>query len=206
MSMRVTESQNYEEKRNSIAYEYISFFEALGYIIILIPNTSEYIKEYFNQHIDLVVLIGGNNVNPVLYKNNDILDDVYKKRDTTEKIILDIAIEKSIKILGICRGFHFINIYLGGSLSHGIQNHVNKKHMLESTNYIINLQETNSFHNQAILKENLSSSLEILATNKNIIEAFTNKDKTILGIQWHPERQDKEFDKELIRKFTEGKL
>ena len=65
--MRVTEANNYVEYRNSIAYEYISFFEDLGYLIILIPNNSVYIEKYFDNNIELVVLSGGNNVNPVIY-------------------------------------------------------------------------------------------------------------------------------------------
>jgi putative glutamine amidotransferase len=205
--MRVTETQNYKEFRNTIAYEYISFFESQGYLIILIPNNSKNIEQYFSLKIDLVVLSGGNNVNPKLYNNNELLNDVYNDRDNIEKKILDLSIERRIKVLAICRGFHFINVYLNGSLTHNIKDHVNKKHILESNNNILNYQETNSFHNQAILIDNLSKELKILALAKpNIVEAYIDENKSILGLQWHPERQNKQFDKIIINKFLEGKI
>ena len=160
--MRVTEANNYVEYRNSIAYEYISFFEDLGYLIILIPNNSVYIEKYFDNNIELVVLSGGNNVNPVLYESKDILNDVYQDRDNIEYKLLLQSLESKIKVLGICRGFHFINVYYGGSLSHGVQNHVNKNHILISEYNILKNQVTNSFHNQAIKQENIADELEVL--------------------------------------------
>lgn len=207
MSTRVTEAVNYKEKRNSIAYEYIEFFEKLGYVIILVPNNTNHIEKYFDVKIDLVVLSGGNNVNPKLYENNDILSDVYDERDNIEKRLVSLAINKTIPILGICRGFHFLNIYFNGKLSHNIQNHVNKNHILKSNNDIINNKETNSFHNQAIYIDELSKEFEVLAiTEDNIVESFVNHNCTILGLQWHPERQDKIYDVELINKFLEGNI
>ena len=205
--MRTTEAIGYSEYRSSIAYEYISFFEELGYMIILVPNNSKNIENYFDTDVVMVVLTGGNNVNPKLYHSNDKLDDVYIDRDNTEKILLDLSIKNNIKVFAICRGFHFINVYFGGSLSHNIKNHVNKNHTLLSKDKMLKDKNTNSFHNQAIVSENLPDFLNILAISEdNIIEAIINKEKTILGVQWHPERQEKEFDKELIKKFLKGKI
>ena len=207
MSMRTTETINYNEYRNSIAYEYVSFFEDLGNMIILVPNNSKNIENYFDTDVVMVVLSGGNNVNPKLYNSKDELDDVYIDRDDTERILLDLSFKNNIKVFAICRGFHFINVYFGGSLSHNIKNHVNKNHTLLLKNKILKDKKTNSFHNQAIVSKNLADVFNVLATSEdNIIEAIINKEKTILGVQWHPERQEKEFDKELIKKFIKGKI
>ena len=207
MSMRVTEASNYVEYRNSIAYEYISFFEDLGYFIVLVPNNSKNVEKYFDNEVELVVLSGGNNVNPNLYNSKEKLTDIYSDRDNTEGLLLDISIKNHIKILGICRGFHFLNVYFGGSIVHNIEHHVNKDHQLVSSSSILNSKETNSYHNQGIYQENISNDLEILAKSKDgIVEAISNKEKTILGIQWHPERQEKEFDKKLINSFIKGKI
>ena len=45
MSMRVAEASNYNEKRNSIAFDYIEYFEKLGYLVQLIPNNSKNINK-----------------------------------------------------------------------------------------------------------------------------------------------------------------
>lgn len=206
MSTRVTEADNYSEKRNSIAYEYIDFFEKLGFLIYLIPNNTNNIKSYFKTKIDLIVLSGGNNVNPNLYNNNELLKDVYDERDTLEIELLHISQKNNIPLLGICRGFHMINVFFKGLISHNIKNHVNKNHILQSQNNILNDKETNSFHNQGIMINDLSDKLEIIALSDDIVEMFIHKDKQILGIQWHPERQTNKFDKEIINKFLEGKL
>ena len=75
--MRVTEADSYTEYRNSIAYEYIEFLESLGFLVVLVPNNSNAIEQYFYEEIDLVVFSGGNNVDPSLYNGNTNLDDVY---------------------------------------------------------------------------------------------------------------------------------
>ena len=205
--MRVTEASNYTEYRNSIAFEYINFFEILGFMVILIPNNTQGIKQYFSLGIDLIVLSGGNNVNPKLYNNNNTLNDVYAVRDNLEKQLLEYAITNSIKTIGICRGMHFINIFFNGTLSHNIKNHVNTQHFLKSDLDILDNKETNSYHNQGIKTKNLANKFNILAiTEDEIVEAILNDNKTILAIQWHPERQKKEYDKKLIINFIKGIL
>jgi len=209
ISMRVTEADSYTERRNSIAYEYIEFLEGLGFLVILVPNNSKYIEQYFDKEVGLVVFSGGNNVDPSLYNGKTNLDDVYPERDKTEKKLFDIAIQRSIKVLGICRGFHAINVFLGGSVSHKIKGHTNQDHKLISGRVDLNNQITNSFHNQAITEYDLvgQGKVELLATSKDgLVEAVTNDERTLLGIQWHPERQQQTFDRKLIQDFIIGEL
>ena len=40
-SMRVTEALGYTESRNTIAYDYVVFFEKLGHLLVLIPNNTK---------------------------------------------------------------------------------------------------------------------------------------------------------------------
>jgi len=209
LSMRVTEADSYTEYRNSIAYEYIEFLESLGFLVVLVPNNSNAIEQYFDEVIDLVVFSGGNNVDPSLYNGNKNLDDVYPERDKTEKKLFDIAIQQGVKVLGICRGFHAINVFLGGSLTHNVKGHVNQNHKLISKRADLNNQITNSFHHQAITADDLldGDGLEVLATSEEgLIEAVTNEGRTLLGVQWHPERQQKVFDRKLIQYFIKGEL
>lgn len=203
LSMRVTEASNYFEMRNSLAFDYTELFEKLGFLVILIPNNSKYTEEYIEElDIDGIVLTGGNNVDPSLYKGIEELESVYKQRDAVEGRLVDLAIKKKIPLLGICRGFHYINVHFGGSIFHNVKNHVNNNHLLISENELLNNTLTNSYHNQAILEDNLSSDFEVIASTKdNVIEAIYHKEHEILGIQWHPERQKIEFDKKIVLNF-----
>ena len=207
MSMRVTEASNYNEKRNSIAFEYIEFFESSGFFIQLVPNNTKYLSEYFYEKVEAVVLTGGNNVNPILYNSDERLEDIYDIRDQTELTLIQEAINKNIPILGICKAFHLLNVYYGGKISHDIENHVNKNHTLESSEFILNGKNANSFHNQGIYLNDLAESLEVIAKTKDdVVEAFEHKKDKVLAIQWHPERQNENYDRELINRFLKGKL
>lgn len=201
--MRVTEASNYFETRNSLAFEYIEFFERLGFLVIPVPNNSKHIEKYIEElDVDGIVLTGGNNVNPSLYNGIEELESVYKQRDEVEGRLLDVAVKNNIPLLGICRGFHYINVHFGGTISHDVKNHVKKDHILISQNTLLNDTKTNSYHNQAILKHNLSSDFDVIAfTKDNVIETIYHKEHKILGVQWHPERQKMEQDKELILDF-----
>ncbi len=207
LSMRVTESESYQEERSSIAYEYINFFESMGFIVYLIPNNTGVIEKYLELDADLIVLSGGNNVNPLLYKSDDFFEDVHLDRDRVEAKLLDFAIEKQVNILGICRGFHFMNVYFGGKLIHNIDNHVNKEHALISKNKLLSDTKVNSFHNHAITRKTLSNELiSIAETDDGIVECAIHLNGKILGVQWHPERQKNSIDKNFISQFMEGKL
>lgn len=207
--MRVTEAKSYYELRNSIAFDYIDFFEKLGYLVILIPNNTDNIEKYFDKDIDLIVLTGGNNLDPSLYDGEKNLDDIYPIRDKCEKTLFDIASKRGIKVLGICRGFQTLNVFLGGSISHNLPNHVNTKHKLSSYDKDLDSQITNSFHNHSIMFSNLGNwgnVTPLATTQEGFIEAILNDKKNYLGIQWHPERQDNDFDKKIIEKFLKGAL
>ena len=203
LSMRVTEASNYYEKRNSLAYEYIDFFESLGFLVIPVPNNTNHINEYIEElNVDGIVLTGGNNVDPKLYGGKENLESVYQERDLIEQDLLNISIEKGIPLLGICRGFHYVNVYFGGSIFHEIKNHVAKNHKLISDKNLLSGVDINSYHNQGIFKENLAKKLKSIAyTDDGLIEAFTHQDFIIMGIQWHPERQKVKQDKQLILNF-----
>ena len=207
LSMRVSEAESYYEYRNSIAFDYIDFFEKLGFLIYLIPNNSINLNEYLKLDVDLIVLSGGNNLDPLLYKSDFNLKDVYPIRDKTENKLLNFAIENHVKVLGICRGFHLINVYFAGQLSHNIANHVNKNHTLISKNHLLSDTSVNSYHNHFITQKNLSETMiSIAETEDGAIESAIHINRNILGIQWHPERQKNLNDRRLISLFLKGDL
>ena len=201
--MRVSEASGYFEKRNTIAFNYVDFFEKIGYIVILIPNNTTRISEYVRGlNADGIVLTGGNNVNPRRYNGKEELESVYDERDETEKKLVTLSVKYKIPLLGICRGFQYINIYFGGSVCHNIKGHVKEKHVLISKNKRINNMLANSYHNQAVLKKNISKEFKIIAsTEDGVVEAISHKQHKIIGLQWHPERQDIKEDRELIKEF-----
>ena len=180
LSMRVSQAESYYEERNSIAFDCIDFFESLGFFIYLVPNNTKYLDKYLKLDVDLVVFSGGNNLNPELYKSNMSLEDVYPTRDKTENKLLHFAIKNNIKVLGICRGLHLINVYFSGQLNHNIANHVNKNHKLLSNNSLLDGTKVNSFHNHSLTEKNLSEKMiPIAETEDGTIECAIHINKSI---------------------------
>jgi putative glutamine amidotransferase len=66
-----------------------------------------------------LILTGGGDIDPTLYKNNDnagVCQDIDQNRDRLEKALINEALAMKMPILGICRGEQMLNVVLGGSL------------------------------------------------------------------------------------------
>ena len=202
ISMRVTKAQNYFELRNSISFDLIHFIQQAGFVPVLVPNNLDNVRHFLDK-FDLIgiLLTGGNNIDPKLYQSNEEVEDVYEERDHTETEMVKFAIEAELPIVGICRGFHFLNVFFEGRLLNQIEGHVNKRHKLVSEYKYYNSNVVNSYHNQAVEKGCLGKRLNILATSEDgYVEAFENKQLKLLAVQWHPERDSSERDIDLLKR------
>lgn len=207
ISTRVTEESSYVEKRSALAYDYVSFFESLGFTLIPIPSNSDNIERYFELEPQGVVLSGGNTV-CTRADTVDLPGGIYLERDRVEGALISGAIERRTPILGICRGMQFVNAYLGGSIRHRIGGHVANDHALLSNYSLWKDAAVNSYHDDGLRDEDLADGLDVLARSQDgFVEAFQHQKHPILGLQWHPERQNKAFDSDLIKHFlTTGNI
>ena len=207
VSTRVVEETSYVEKRSALAYDYVSYFEALGYTLILVPSNSSSPDRYLSMSYDGVVLTGGNTVS---LNNKPVTEGagIYPERDKVEKTLLEGAVDAGKPLLGICRGMQFINVSLGGTVKYGINGHVAINHPLSSGSSLLDRKSINSYHGDGITLSDVSPELRVLAqAEDSMVEAVYHPYKPILGLQWHPERQDCDFDRELILNFFKtGKI
>jgi len=207
--------------RDALENDYVKYYENFGITLLPIPNVSKDLNKYFDDiDINGIILSGGDDVNPTLYGSKPENEIVSEERDNTEKKLVDIAIEKNLPLLGNCRGAQFINVYFKGKLIRDVKSetgidHVNKVHKIkiidEKASYFLNKKElsVNSFHNQGITKDSLSSKLKAFAlTDDGIIEGFYHQKYPIAGILWHPERDGSngQADRKLIEAFLNKKF
>ena len=186
ISLRIVNAANYDEKRDALSHDWISFFEKFNAIPILIPNTISNVDEFLDTlEIEGVILSGGEDVG----KNIE--------RDKTETKIIEYGIKKEIPMFGVCRGMQILNNFFGGSITKtDSENHVNKSHLVEivSPFFISMIKkksiEVNSFHNNIIVPELLGSNLTSFAFSPtdNTIEGFFHQNLPIMAVMWHPER------------------
>lgn len=196
ISQRRDHIENRDEIRDSIDVRWAKFLFNLGFLPIPVCSELAGKKDYLKKlSPDCILLSGGNTIKES------------HQRDLIEKELLDYAAINNLSVLGVCRGMQMLNYYLDGELIN-IHGHVGKNHKLigswaEDKGY----KKVNSFHNQAINKETISESIEILATSQDgVIEAIRHKYLPWLGIMWHPERGEfNKIDQNLILQLFEHK-
>ena len=164
--------------------------------------------------LDGIVLSGGIDIHPRLYNSNVVdypnrPDTFHPERDEFEKMIFEITQEKSIPLLGICRGLQLVNCLTGGTLVQDLGPERNQVHRFDKADkkHPVFIDESsllgeiipgetvqvNSAHHQAI--DRLGEGLKVNArSEEGVIEGVEWDNKTaksfFLAVQWHPERME----------------
>lgn len=155
---------------SAINHEWYNFLE--GHTLIPLCSRGSYtIGDY-----DAVIFCGGNDMQnmPTWRDNHDPIRDQFEKR------LLASAVEAELPILGVCRGFHFLNWALGGTLQY-----------LDTPydNIVVNLNEVFVTCHHTIAIDRLADGFESLLVDSNgVIELAKHTTHRILGVGWHPER------------------
>jgi len=170
----------------AINYEWYEFLA--GYDIVPlschgnIPQTDEF---------DLIILAGGNDMPDI----KTWRDNHYPIRDDFEYKLIQQCLITNTPIIGVCRGFHFLNYALGGT------------HKLMTSPYDnvkINLSKFEVTCHHTIQIERLAKGFKILEQDdKGIIELAVHKSNRILGIGWHPERYVNKHTRQYILNLIE---
>ena len=86
-------------------------------VIIPLMNNVATLREIV-AGLDGLIMTGGEDVNPRFYKEQPIeqLGDVDSVRDVYDLMLIKMAADRNIPLLGICRGEQLINVAFGGSL------------------------------------------------------------------------------------------
>lgn len=177
-----------------------------GVPIVLLPGE---IDIHLASFVDGIVLAGGKDVHPHRYKKDfdpAIEPIVDEPRDHLEFAILQIALERGLPVLGVCRGLQLINVAFGGTLHQNLPGHAKfgktvhfpekaRDHLahkvtptsghlqaiLGSNSFLVN-----SIHRQGIATLGDGLSATVLAED-GLIEGVETDDGQVLAVQWHPE-------------------
>lgn len=175
-TQRVETTEDYDERRDCADQNIARFLAACGYLPLPLCNIPELVGKYIDDlEPDGIVLTGGNDLGS--YGGNA------PERDTTERILTEWALKRNTPLLGFCRGMQFIADFFGAKLVK-IDGHTACRHALVGSIE----REVNSYHNYGFF--NVPQNLEVLAKSEDgVIEAMRHKDKAVIGIMWHPERE-----------------
>ena len=210
---------NYTEQACKLAEGYYKSVVAAGGVPVIIPPVSDP-DVILNTlcRLDGLILSGGGDHNPLWVgeQPSPKLGDVCGERDLPELLITQLAYNRQLPILGICRGIQTLAVALGGHVAQDIGDIQEVKHSQsadrttpthtvtieqDSTLYRLYQESSlpssfegtggklfvNSFHHQAVSDAGPKFCVVARATD-GIIEAIESAEhKSILGVQWHPE-------------------
>lgn len=204
---------------HAVGQKYIlAVAQAADALPLLIPATSE--------HLDLDVLLASADGilftgSPANVHPSHFGQDVYNPelpldtaRDALTLKLIRAAIEASVPVLAICRGFQELNVAYGGSLHQAVQEVVDKHDHREpkdlpletqyAVSHSVNLVKNgqlativgaesmmvNSLHGQGIDRLGAGLTVEAYAPD-GLTEAISvsNAGAFAFGVQWHPEWQ-----------------
>lgn len=186
---------------------YKSIWRAGGVPVIIPPIADTDVLINTLEHIDGLLLTGGADFNP-LYAGEEPsprLGGINAERDLPELLITQLAYNRQIPMLGICRGIQTLAMALGGKVQQDISDVAQIRHSqdadrsepthsvtIEPDSTLFNIYNkeklfVNSFHHQAVCDP--GERFRVTARSADgIIEAIESREyKSILGVQWHPE-------------------
>ncbi len=208
-------------KQDYVNEAYTSAIIKAGGAPLVLPYAEPTFAESLLSGIDGLLLIGGNDIAPVLY-GEDIryAQNVDEELDRFHMGLITYARKKGIPILGICRGFQLLNVAFGGTLYQDLEkerdssiNHRNLDkpytashdvELTEGTRLYSMIGEkyigVNSLHHQGVNALGFGLTASAYAPD-GLVEAF-ECEKT-LGVQWHPEAMGDCMDT-IFKDFIEG--
>ena len=204
---------NYRDGNAAVAEAYYaSVLEAGGTPLIIPPYSNRNALVETLKHIDGLLFTGGADIDP-RYMGEEpdytLLHAINSKRDEQELLLVLLAIDMNIPILGICRGMQVLAAALGGNVHQDIYAALGKgllEHDQEpierhvATHDVAFVKESllyrlfgcdtlavNTFHHQAV--SNVPAGFKITATAPDgVIEGMEAVDgRSVIAVQWHPE-------------------
>lgn len=197
-SQRVEVIAGYNERRDCADQQIARFIWACGFLSVPVNNLPEQTPDYIEQYVaELqpagIVLTGGNDL--TAYGGNA------PERDETERRLVETALRDNIPLLGFCRGMQLLAWHLGGRLV-PVEGHVAVRHRLLGECSELVGREVNSYHNYAVAEA--PAGFDVLARAEDgVIEAIRHRERRLLGIMWHPEREAefRQADMAMFREF-----
>ena len=198
----------WDQEAHLVADSYVASVQRSGAIAVLLPVDVRAPEEML-ERIDALLLIGGADLEPASYDapREPVTEATYPERDKFELALLLGALELEMPLLGICRGMQILNVALGGTLLQDLGNNNHRRALgsFDGSEHLVTLEPgsltaravgeqvhvARCHHHQAVLE--LGEGLRVTGRAADgVVEAIeTDNGRWVLGVQWHPEADDR---------------
>ena len=188
---------------------YRSVLEAGGTPLIIPPFDDTGAMVSLLDRVDALIFSGGGDINPLYLDEEPLreLGGINPVRDWHELMLVSLAANRQLPILGICRGLQVMTAALGGKLYQDIYKETSAtlKHSQKTERHVAThtvridsesllhkifgtqVLPVNSFHHQAVKEVAPGFAVSALSPDGVIEAVESTQHKSMIGVQWHPE-------------------
>lgn len=201
-----------EGSSTQVSLTYVQSVIRAGGVPVVIPLTTDpELLAVILDRVDAVIMTGGEDIDPLKWYGEEPLPamgSIVPERDEFDILLIKMAVDKNMPVLGICRGHQLMNVAFGGTLIQDIPSQVRDSRIKHSQrapsaygthsikiekgsllNKQIGLEKVavNSFHHQAV--KDLAPGFKATAfAPDGVIEAIEKAGSSrVFGVQFHPE-------------------
>jgi N5-(cytidine 5'-diphosphoramidyl)-L-glutamine hydrolase len=176
ITQRVSIVTQYGERRDCLDQAWPRFLAACGLMPLALPNVMEVAMGLCTDaDVSGLVLTGGNDL--------AALGGDAPERDAVENALLDLAEQRGLPVLGICRGMQLIQQRCAIPLRR-VEGHVMQQQVISVDG---ETKEVNCYHRFAAHESRPPLDVWAVAPD-GVVKAVRHSGRAIIGIMWHPER------------------
>jgi len=176
VTQRVSLVADRAERRDCLDQAWPRFLAACGLVSLALPNVAE---------VALALCEKGRIAGLVLTGGNDLaaLGGDAPERDAVESALLELAEQRRLPVLGICRGMQVIQQRFASPLRR-VEGHVTPHQTISIEG---RREVVNSYHCYGALESRVPLESWAVADD-GVVKAVRHNSRPITGIMWHPER------------------